>query len=115
MGCQPLDRNRKRADASRSVRPRQSLPGKYLPDVIKNITSADTNHNFTKLSGFDSKQSVFFPADLETSLPADGSARRSKHSRHNFRKEEPGSSLLLVLAQVQDFADRQCHRATSRY
>ena len=60
MGCQPLDRNRKRADASRSVRPRQSLPGKYLPDVIKNITSADTNQNFTKLNGSVQNNLYFF-------------------------------------------------------
>jgi len=65
--------------------------------------------------GPNQQKSVFISADLETSLPADGSARRSIHSRHNFRKEEPGSSLLLVLAQVQDLADGQRHRATSRY
>lgn len=44
--------------------------------------------------------------DLKTSIPANGSLRRPKYSCHNIGKEEPCSSLLFVLAEIKDSADR---------
>lgn len=40
--------------------------------------------------------------DFPPSLPANGSPRRSKHSRDDFRQEESRARLLFVVAEVKD-------------
>lgn len=40
--------------------------------------------------------------DLETEVPADGSAGRSKHSCHDIGQEEQDSRVLLIMAQDKD-------------
>lgn len=55
------------------------------------------------------------PADLQTSVPTDGSSGRSKHSGDNLGQKESSSSLLLVVAQIKDLENGQCHRETCRY
>ena len=43
--------------------------------------------------------------DKSSSFPADGSARRSQHSRHNLRPQEQTARLHSLMAQDQDTQD----------
>ncbi len=53
-------------------------------------------------------------AHFKAPFPANGSPRRSEYFGHDIRQEEPGKSLLFVVAEIEDPSHGQRHRASCR-